>query len=152
MNRHVIAWGTVTLILLLALGCAPRMAAKQQCYDETRSHTQNLVERWEEYDIYLYEWTFRVPAAILFDLKNDGNTLRVGSGWSRITTRESLIAALERRNVWRDLGAPYLCSITGPDGNLWGYAATIAGTVSATEVDGRTMDISPPREPNRPLR
>ena len=152
MKRQVISWALVLAVFSLFLGCTPKVTVKQEFTDEQRAGAQRLVEKWDEFDIYLYMWTYQAPAALVFDIKNDDKTLRVGRNWEKITTKESLLDVFRKGKVWREYAIPNVSAIIGPDGKDWGYAITIIGTVKATVADERTIDVQPPKEPPRPAR
>jgi hypothetical protein len=151
MKRSIIFSGLALGALLLASGCATSgVTIKQTFTDEQRANAEKLVTQWNEFDIYFYEWGGQVPAVLLFDIKKDDKRLRVGNDWTKITSQQQLLAAIESGKMWKTHAVPRMAEIIGPDGVAWGYAVTLHGQVFASVADERTIDISPPKDPRPP--
>ncbi len=150
-KRSIIFWGLALGALLLAWGCAPTgVTVKPEFTDEQRATAERLLTHWNEYDIYAYQWGGQVPAALVFDVKNDNKRLKFGSNWTQITSEEQLLGGLERAKLWKAQAIPRLSSIIGPDGKVWGYAMTGYGQIFANVADENTINILPPRDPRPP--
>ena len=152
MKRQIISWGLVLAAFIFFLGCRPRVTVQQQFTDEQRTSAQKLITNWSEFDIHFFEWVYQTPVVAVFDIKNDDKTLRVGSNWQKIRSEEDLKGLIKKSKIWGEYAIPNVSAIIGPDGKVWGYAITAMGKVTATVADERTIDVQPPKEPQRPSR
>ena len=82
-----------------------------------------------------------LAAAVVFDPKNDGKTLNMGSRWVRVTDQNTLnaqIGLLEQR-PGAGTNIPRLWAILGPDGSIYGYVYTILDHIVINVTDSNTM-------------
>lgn len=92
---------------------------------EQQQIQQDLENNWSQYNIY-----FIPQHAVLFDPKNDGNTLKVSDRWTRVesgsekTWIEILRQNTETRDsifsVWMGAASGFL-KVIGPDEQVFGF-------------------------------
>ena len=99
---------------------------------------QDLINKWEDYDIYYagvggpHQW------GTMFDPKNNDTTL-VGDQWKKVEDKESLLEIIK----WiknRD----QLNEILGPDGLFYGYLCYSYGHVTLKMVGDKKMYVFGP--------
>ena len=99
---------------------------------------QDLIDKWEDYDIYYagvggpYHW------GIMFDPKNNDTTL-VGVRWKKVEDKESLLEYIK----WMK-NPDQLNEILGPDGLFYGYLNYSYGPVTLRMVDDKKMYVFGP--------
>ena len=143
---RLIGMGLVVILGFLLISCAtasgPRFnnlrAADQQKIQ------QQLENNWSEYIIYY------IPQhAVLFDPKNDSNTLTVSGRWTRVGDQKTWIEILQQNtqstdsffSVWMGSRSGFL-EIIGPDEQLFGYLVHEKMDLVAFKIiDRNTMQI-----------
>ena len=137
--------GTLLLIFVFTLGCAGNTGhLRNQSRADTKVTQQRLVENWSEY----YIW-FR-SAVIVFDPKNDDNTLLVSGQWATVKDEKAWLEIVRQNTT--DMGnispmfANYAMTpvreIWSPDNQLYGYIIhQVNDGVSVSVVDATTMRV-----------
>lgn len=105
---------------------------------------QQLENNWSEYIIYY------IPQhAVLFDPKDDSNTLKVSGRWTRVGDQKTWIEILRQNtqstdsffSVWMGSRSGFL-EIIGPDEQLFGYLVHEKMDLVAFKIiDRNTMQI-----------
>ena len=135
---------SVFLIALIISSCASwqknygklRMIHKSQ----NEVTIQDLIDKWEDYDIYYagvygpYHW------GIMFDPKNNDTTL-VGDQWKKVEDKESLL-----ENIKWIKNPDQLNEILGPDGLFYGYLSYSYGPVTLKIIDEKKMYVFGPEQ------
>ncbi len=129
------------LALLLLTGCAslnlPLLEAPGS-YGE-KVTIQDLVKNWHDYTIYYAGLTEDIPAALLFDPKNDDKTL-LGKRWKKVTNKETLIGMVSFINNYVNY-EPRLYSIVGPDHVVYGYIFSPTNEVYLKVLNADTIYV-----------
>jgi hypothetical protein len=129
------------LLVALVLGCATTGGYGTMRVVESGGMTvQTLVNNWEDYKVYS-AGIGNLAAAVVFDPKNDGKTLNMGSRWVRVTDQNSLNAQIGLLAQRPGAGGmlPRLWTILGPDGSAYGYVFTILDHLVIDVIDNNTM-------------
>ena len=110
---------SVLLIVLIISGCASLQKnygkLKKLPKDQSEMIIQDLIDKWEDYDIYYAEVGGPSPLGIMFDPKNNDTTL-VADMWKKVEDKETLLEIIK----WIKHGGRFN-EILGPDGLLYGY-------------------------------
>jgi len=143
---RLIRMGLVVLLGFLLISCAtasgPRFNSLRAA-DQQRIQ-QQLENNWSEYIIYY------IPRhAVLFDPKDDSNTLKVSGRWTRVGDQKTWIEILRQNtqstdsffSVWMGSRSGFL-EIIGPDEQLFGYLVHEKMDLVALKIiDRNTMQI-----------
>jgi hypothetical protein len=111
---------------------------------------QDLIEKWEDYDIY-YAGSFaryygvRNPLGVMFDPKNNDTTL-VGNMWEKVRDQKTLIG-ITQMIYPTTMSEPWLSEILGPDGRFYGYLYYSYGGVVLKLIDDGKMNVYELEEP-----
>ena len=104
---------------------------------------QNLIDKWEDYDIYYCDkydgYGVRTPLGIMFDPKNNDTTL-VGDRWKKVKNQKDLIE-LTKWIYPTTQYEPYLTEILGPHGRFYGYLYYSYGIVVLKKIDNNKMYV-----------
>ena len=114
--------GLLILIFIFSLGCAANSGnygkvIKQSGTDD-RIALAELVENWNEYDIYYGKRSIRWADAIMFDPKNNGKKL-TGDSWIKIEDPETLDEKIREIQNMYTYARVHL--IEGADHQVFGY-------------------------------
>ena len=143
---RLIGTGLVILAGFLLLSCVtesgPRFNSLRAA-DQQRIQ-QQLENNWSEYIIYY------IPQhAVLFDPKDDNNTLKVSGRWIKVGDQKTWIEILRQNtqstdsffSVWMGSRSGFL-EIIGPDEQLFGYLVHEKMDLAAFEIiDRNSMRI-----------
>jgi hypothetical protein len=137
-KRHALV-GSVLLVGLV-LGCATTGGYGTMRVAESGMTVQTLVNNWQDYNVYS-AGLGDLAAAVVFDPKNDGKTLNMGSRWVRVTDQNSLNAqiGLLAQRPGAGMNIPRLWTILSPDGSTYGYVYTILDHLVINVIDNNTM-------------
>ena len=131
------------LLFALVLGCAGGGGlGKMRAEEGSGMKVETLVNNWQSYDIY-YAQDGILAIAVLFDPKNDGKTLQMGSGWDRVpdqNTLNNMVGYIKQRPP-RGSYIPRLWAILGPDGSTYGYVYTVLDHLGIYVIDEKTMHV-----------
>jgi hypothetical protein len=97
-----------------------------------------LVERWQDYDVSYAGYSSTFPTALMFDLKNDDKKL-VTDTWKPIEDLETLLKV--KKDTWESWRYywPKLYKILDPQDRLYGYMYTPWTHVVIKVVDESTL-------------
>lgn len=133
---------SVFLIVLIIFSCATwsNNYGKLRIIPKSQNEVtiQDLIDKWEDYDIYHagvggpYNW------GIMFDPKNNDTTI-VGDRWKKVEDKESLLEIIK----WIK-NPDQLNEILGPDGLFYGYLCYSYGPVTLRMVDDKKMYVFGP--------
>jgi len=102
-----------------------------------------LIENWEDYQVYYGTKASPNPAGIMFDPKNDDTTL-VGDSWIKIADQQTLIETIRIiETTWGD-GEVLIIKGPGPDSLFFGYMYLPLwryGTTFMKLVDEQTLYV-----------
>jgi hypothetical protein len=130
---------SVLLIVLVTSGCASwhRNYGKLRSLpkDESKKIIQNLVYKWEDFDIYYTDSGTPSSIGIMFDPKNNDTAL-VGDMWKKIMDEEDLLKAINWIKHDR-----FFREILGPDGQFYGYIYYSYGHVTLKMVGDKKMYV-----------
>ncbi len=99
---------------------------------------QEMQDNWQAYTIS-YAGTEDIPAALLFDPKNDGKVLS-GKSWERVNTRETLVKMVDFIKGYAQFN-PRLYAILGPDREVFGYVFSPTSKIRTRVVDEKTVYV-----------
>jgi hypothetical protein len=142
-TRRKINMGLIgVLVLLLLAGCASglsvAMLGTPGGYGE-KVTIQDLVKNWRDYTIYYAGLTEDIPAALLFDPKNDDKTL-LGERWKKVTDKETLTNMVSFIKNYVNY-EPRLYSIVGPDHVVYGYLFSPTNDVYLKVLNANTVYV-----------
>jgi outer membrane murein-binding lipoprotein Lpp len=153
MIRIIVA--AFVLVAVMIAGCAPsKVKMKRETVDsqEETAMVQRSLERFDAANFYVYEWRPGIPAAVVADLKDDDRTIRPGSGWRKIETREDLEQVYKSGSAYKAKANMRLYRIEGDDGEIWGYFFAYENRLPYTVVDDKTIELGGIPEPKAPGR
>jgi hypothetical protein len=144
-TTHLI-YSLIILILTATLmhGCAwikgygkVRLVSK---YGDDMS-IQKLEENWDDYHVSYAGSSPSIPAAIMFDPKNDGRKL-VGDRWTRVEDGKTVSEIIGWIKTYTQF-FPSLHVILGPDNQLYGYVfyPRFADNIIGKLIDDRTIYV-----------
>ena len=118
MNIKRLAVLTI-LILALIMGCSGTYGTiSKQSSADNKMTLEELRENWEEYTVYKsYRWA-TIPAAIMFDPKDNDKKL-VGDSWYLIEEQETLSQSI--RDIQDRTDYARVETVKGPDSQVYGY-------------------------------
>jgi hypothetical protein len=124
MRKCVLMISLVSLFLIVA-GCGSYGKLRLQRGPGETMTIQQLKENWQNYHILATGVEPRVPAAIVFDRKDDGREV-IGERWWDLEDYKSVSDTIGRIESQISPGAyyPRLWKILGPDEHLYGYMFT----------------------------
>ena len=126
-------------VAALVAGCAGGYG-KMRVEDKGGMTVDTLVSTWQNYEIY-YAGDGNSAIAVVFDLKNDGKTLKMGPRWDRMPDQNTLnkMVGYIKQQAPRGVYAPRLWAISGPDGSTYGYVYTVLTELVIRVIDEKTM-------------
>jgi hypothetical protein len=109
---------------------------------------QNLIDHWQDYNIYYAGYDVRLPLGVWFDPK-DNDTSLVGDRWKPVPDKKTLIEITQWIYITTQY-EPYLTEILGPHGRFYGYLYYSYGMVVLKKIDKNKMYVfdleRPPEE------
>ena len=139
------------LIVLVVMGMASCVTDSGPRFHSLRAKEQQQIQQdlennWSQYIIY-----FIPQHAVLFDPKNDNNTLKVSGRWTRVgdgaekawieILRENTQASDSAFSVWLGATSGFL-KVIGPDEQLFGFLVHDPNDLVALRIlDRNTMRI-----------
>lgn len=132
---------------ILISGCSGYGKLYPSRYDE-KVTIQDLIENYEDYDVYFSGYDTDNPSGIMFDPRNDNRTLKPSDRWMKIEDQETASEVVGWIQI-QDLPSYYvgLRRILGPDDHLYGYLFSVWHHVYAKVVDERTLLVYDLPEP-----
>ncbi len=136
---------SIFLILIFLAGCAANYGRlKNQSKTDSKETLEKLNANWSNYTIWYQS------AAIVFDPKDDGKTLVVGTKWATVKDQKMWSEIVKTSTTshgdvdprWADYSMTNIREIWSPDNQFYGYIMhQIPDGVSAKVVDANTMRI-----------
>ena len=110
----------VLMALVVFAGCSRPDYGNISKQTDTQSAVsiEELSERWDEFDTYWASRSGAIPAAVMFDPKNDDKKL-VGDSWHKIVDKVTLTKAIDSVGLWNRYSKVRV--IQGPDKEFFGY-------------------------------
>jgi hypothetical protein len=136
----------VIFMVFLLLSCTTQSGPRfnsLRAADQQRVQ-QQLENNWSEYIIYYIS-----QHAVLFDPKNDSNTLKVSGRWTRVANQKTWMEILRQNtqstdsffSVWMGSRSGFL-EIIGPDEQRFGYLVHDKNDLVAFKIiDRNTMQL-----------
>jgi len=146
MKKHLVRYSAIILILTVVLmpGCAwikgyGKVRLSSDYGDDMT--IQKLQENWDDYHVRYAGLSTDIPAAIMFDPKDDGREL-VGDTWTMVEDGETVAEIISWIETYTEF-YPRLHVIIGPDNQLYGYVFYAWGydRVIVKEIDERTVYV-----------
>ena len=109
----------------------------------------DLIGRWDQYDVYYAGWIYYNPSAVMFDPKGDDRKL-ISDKWIPIKDQVelSMLVRYMRSNYHFH---PVLWRVLDPDNHFYGYIYSARQDVVMKVVDDQTMWVDdlplPPYDP-----
>ena len=143
------------LAAVIIAGCvSTNLKMKRETIDwqQEKAMVLRSLERFDEGDFYVYEWSGlgMITAAIVVDVKDDDKTIRPGTGWKKIKTREELEKAYKSGSMVKAQAGMRLYRIEGDDGEIWGYFFAPRNILPYTMVNDNTIELGQIPEPKAP--
>ena len=138
--------GISILFFIFISGCSGKFGKiETQSKSESKITLQELIDNWSDYTIWLKS------AAVVFDPKNDNNTLKVSGRWTRVgdgaekawidILRENTQTSDSAFSVWMGATSGFL-KVIGPDEQLFGFLVHDPNDLVALRIlDRNTMRI-----------
>jgi hypothetical protein len=98
----------------------------------------------------VYEWRPGIPAALVANVKESDRTIRPGSGWRKVTTRQDLEQVYYSGGAVSAKTPMRLYRIEGDDGEIWGYFFAYRNILPFSIVDDKTIELGRVPEPPAP--
>ena len=146
------------ITFLIIMGCSGNYGNfTPQAGNESKETQRELINNWSDYDIRLINRSGQLTV-VIFDPKNDGRKILVGSDWSTVKNQE-MWAEIVKANTTSDGdfklpgysgGTSRVHEIWGPDNQLYGlliYEGDRVSLGSVKQVDENTVSLtwsSPP--------
>jgi len=146
------------ITFLIIMGCSGNYGNfTPQAGNESKETQRELINNWSDYDIRLINRSGQLTV-VIFDPKNDGRKILVGSDWSTVKNQE-MWAEIVKANTTSDGdfklpgysgGTSRVHEIWGPDSQLYGlliYEGDRVSLGSVKQVDENTVSLtwsSPP--------
>ena len=146
------------ITFLIIMGCSGNYGNfTPQAGNESKETQRELINNWSDYDIRLINRSGQLTV-VIFDPKNDGRKILVGSDWSTVKNQE-MWAEIVKANTTSDgdfklpgysSGTSRVHEIWGPDSQLYGlliYEGDRVSLGSVKQVDENTVSLtwsSPP--------
>ena len=138
------------ILILMISGCASSL----KNYGRTKiipkkkgaMSIQNLINHWDDYNIYYAGRDDRFPLGIIFNPKNNNTTL-VGDRWKNVEDKKMLLAIVARIEMTTGY-YPWLSEIIGPDNRSYGYLYYSFGPAIFKRINANKMYVFDLEDPN----
>jgi hypothetical protein len=156
MMRRLFMMGFVAAVAVVVIaGCTPsglKMRRETVDWQQERAMVMRSLERFDEgiLYVYVYEWRPGITAAVVVDLKDPDRTIRPGTGWRTIKSREELEEAYKGGSAVKARTAMKLYRIEGDDGEVWGYFFAPGNFLPYSVIDDKTIQLGRIPEPKAP--
>ncbi len=98
---------------------------------------KELIENWQNYDIYYAGLGVNNPSAVMFDAKIEGRRI-TSDKWIPVTEKSVLVTLVDWLNANINF-PPDLWKILGPKGNFFGYIYSYYNDVEIRGIDDKTI-------------
>jgi hypothetical protein len=137
MKKH--RYLNLFLIAIVITGCASWQMnygkLKYLSKSESEMIIRDLIDKWEEFDIYYADSGTPFSVGIMFDPKNNDTAL-VGDMWKKVMDKETFLETVKWIKHDR-----LLKEILGPDGRFYGYIYNSYGHVTLKMIDDNKMYV-----------
>jgi hypothetical protein len=131
------------LVIGLASGCSTLKEYGKLGFagtTEPKMTLDQLVENWNDYDVYYSGINKDRVYGIMFDPKNDTRKLVGHKWWEPVESQEQLRQSILWVDVFRSYGyQPTLWKILSPDNQLYGFIYTFKHPVIVKVIDDKTL-------------
>ena len=131
------------ILVFVTLGCSGYGKVRYLPRDGDAVTVEQLVETFDDFNVYYAGYAVDNPSGILFDPKNDGKTLAPSGRWTKIEDRNTASQVVGWVRI-QDLPGylPALYGIYGPDGQFYGYMYSVWFSQTFTKViDENTLFV-----------
>ncbi|MFO7556617.1 MAG: hypothetical protein R6W88_15560 [Desulfobacterales bacterium] len=129
----------LTLFALVIFGCTawPKDYGRLKSLPKAESEVtiRNLIDKWEDFDIYYADLGSPFSLGIMFDPKSNDTAL-AGDMWKKITDKETLLKKLKWIKHDRMIN-----EVIGPDGRFYGYLYYSYGHVTLKMIEDNKMYV-----------
>ncbi|MEW6666824.1 MAG: hypothetical protein AB1512_16605 [Thermodesulfobacteriota bacterium] len=149
-NRNLLFFFLILMVFPFS-GCAglsPYGKLYLTADGKDRVTIEQLVERWQDYDVYWAGVSTHRPSAVLFDPKADDRVLQVHHWWVKLDRKETLLDLVKWLQFDMDYD-PEVRMVLSPDDRLFGYMYTAWHYARILVKDEKTLwvdDLSMPPE------
>ena len=133
----------LVIAISLILGCSGYGRVRYLPRGGETATVEQLVEVFDDFNVYYAGYAVDNPSGILFDPKNDDKTLAPSDRWIKIESRDTASEVVSWIRI-QDLPGyfPALYGIYGPDGRLFGYMYSVWFSRTFTKViDENTLFV-----------
>ena len=144
-KRAIYGWTLTFLVavVLVSSGCSwltkgygkTRMLPREK----VQLKIDELIDNWEDYEIYYSAVLSRPPLGIIFDPKHNDTTLKADR-WRKISDQNFLVEAVKRLYFNTD-NQPTVRILLGPEDHFFGYMYHAHGNIVLRMIDDRTMFV-----------
>ena len=149
------------VVIVSIIGCSQNYGKlKTKSQGDKRLTQKELIDNWSDYNIWLIYSRAPKLHLIVFDPKDDGRKILVGSNWTKIEDHETWEEILKANTtsgddfsmVWANYDyTTRVQEIWGPDNMLYGYIIyqdVVVEWVNAKLVDENSMQLTWQRTAN----
>ena len=137
-KKGFVCLAAATLISLsLIAGCANSGIMRVKSGSYRQAFLKDIEEKYDQYAIYALEWPADEVSVIVFDPKDDNNTIET-DGWTKVTSQEHL---LEVMTTLDRLWFVQFFELIGPKGDFYGYVLGGREYVWIQTVDDNTLKL-----------
>ncbi len=144
MNRR---WNMILVSLLVMFALVAGGAGSygnMKVEDKGGMTVETLVNNSQNYNVY-YLGNPGNPAAVLFDPKSDGKTIKAADRWESVTDQATINKYVKFIGMHRaGANVPRLWKLLGPKDSVYGYVYTAAIKLSTNVDDAGTMFVGYP--------
>lgn len=136
-------FGMVFICILVSTSCASSKRGKLLRETGPSVTVDQVVDSWEDYNVYWYGSNFTWVRGILFDPKDDERVL-TAEGWERVDDEDSFNRLLsEDLNIRHRRGRFY--RVLGPEDQFFGYLIVTRDHPSpgTKMIDENTLNVFP---------
>jgi len=142
---HMLRFGLMSGVVLLLIGCAGFGKLQVECLYNCEQDVQSFVDNFEDYVVYYAGQDTDLPAAILFDPRDDDREIRPGR-WKDLNDPN------EARHIIDILEAgiqfsPKLYQVLGEQQDVYGYLFTPYQHVPVKQVAPKAVQLNYLRQP-----
>ena len=125
------------ICLSLIYGCANSALLRVQPASDTKVFLKNIEESYDKYSIHALEWPVDEVSVIIFDPKDDNNTIET-DGWTKVTSQEQFSEVMKRLDRFF---LKQHFKIVGPKGDLYGYMLGGKDFMWIKTIDENTLKL-----------
>lgn len=123
--------------LSLISACASSGLLRVQSGSDTKVFLKDIEESYDKYVIHALEWPLDEVSVIVFDPKDDNNTIET-DGWTKVASQEQFSELMKRLDR---LFLKQHFKILGPKGDLYGYMLGGKDFMWIKTIDENTLKL-----------